>query len=86
MLNKAFIYNQARKGMWSSKWGLLFCTAGESKEFVGCNKRQAIYKSRHRADLSHCIFYNLNLCYNRRHHIHTHKPDEDYIARMKESR
>ena len=51
----------------------------DSKEFVGCNKRQAIYKSKHRADLSRYIFYKLNLSYDRCHHIHTHthKPEED---------
>ena len=43
----------------------------DSKEFVLCDKRQAIYKSRYRADLSLYIFYNLNLCYDRRHHIYT---------------
>jgi len=58
----------------------------DSKEFVGYDKRQAIYKSRHRADLSHYIFHNLNLCYDRCHHIHTHKRDEDLLARRKESR
>ena len=61
-----------------SKWGLLLCPADDSKEIVGCNKKQAIYKSRHRADLSHYIFDNINLCDDRRHiHMHTHKPDED---------
>ena len=35
----------ARKRMWHIEWGLFVCTAGDSKEFVGCGKRQAIYKS-----------------------------------------
>ena len=57
--------------------GFIIMYSRDSKEFVGCDKRQAIYKSRRRADLSRYIFYNFNLCYDRRHHIHTHKPDED---------
>jgi len=60
-LYKAFVYNQARKGIWHSNLGLFVCTAEDSKEFVGYSKRQAIYKSRHTADLSHYHFNNLNL-------------------------
>ena len=52
--------------------GFIIMYSRDSKEFVGCDKRQAIYKSRHRADLSRYIFYNLNLCYDRCHHINTH--------------
>ena len=52
--------------------GFIGMYSRDSMEFVGCNKRQAIYKSRHRADLSRYIFYNLNLSYDWRHHIHAH--------------
>ena len=48
--------------------GFIIMYSRDSKEFVGCDKRKAIYKSRHRADLSHDIFYNLNLSYDRHHH------------------
>ena len=39
-LYKAFIYNQVRKSMWHRDSGFNSCTAGDSKEFVGCGKRQ----------------------------------------------
>ena len=51
--------------------GFIIMYSRDSKEFVGCDKRQAIYKSRHIADLSRYHFYNLNLCYYK-HHTHTH--------------
>ena len=57
--------------------GFIIMYSRDSKEFVGWDKRQAIYKSRHRADLSRYIFYNPNLYYDRRNHIHTHKPEEE---------
>ena len=53
--------------------GFIIMYSSDSKEFVGCDKKQAIYKSRHRADLSRYILYDLNLGYDRRHHIHKHK-------------
>jgi len=43
-LYSAFIYNQARKGMWYSEWGFILCTAGDSKEFVVCGKSQQLTK------------------------------------------
>ena len=51
--------------------GFIIMYSRDSKEFVGCDKRQAIYKSRRRADISRENFYNLNLWYDRRHHIYT---------------
>ena len=53
--------------------GFIIMYSRDSKEFMGCDKRQAIYKSRHRVDLSRYIFYSLNLGYDRHHHTHSMK-------------
>ena len=66
--------------------GFIIMYSRDSKEFVGCEKRQATYESRHRADLFHYTFDALNLSKDRRHHIHTHKLDEDDIIIRKERR
>ena len=66
---KVFIYTEARKGMWYSEWGLLLCTAGIIRNLWDATKGKQFTKA-DRADLSHYIFYNLNLCYDRCHHIH----------------
>ena len=71
--------------MWHSEWGLLLCTAGIARNLWGATKGKQFTKA-DRADLSRYIFYYLKLCYDRHHHIHTHKPDEDDLARRKESR
>ena len=56
----------------------------DRKEFVGCDKRLAIYKSRHRADLSRYHFCNLNLCHDRRHHIYIHTQTRGRLDSQKE--
>ena len=50
--------------------GFIIMYSRDSKELVGCEKRHAICKIRHRADLSRYIFYTLNLCYDAPSHTH----------------
>ena len=64
------IYFQSGEERYVAQWMGFIMYSRDSKEFVGCDKRQAIYKSRHRTDLSCYIFYNLNLCYDWCHHVH----------------
>ena len=68
--------------MWDSESpGLFVCTAGKARNLWGVAKGKQSYKSRHRADLFHWNFYNLNLDWDRCHHTHahahTHTPEED---------
>ena len=44
-LHKAFIYNQVRKGMWHSEWGLLLCTAGIARNLWGATKGKQFTKA-----------------------------------------
>ena len=52
--------------------GFIIMYSRDSKEFVGCDKRQSIYKADAEQTYPFIYFHNLNLCYDRRHHIHTH--------------
>ena len=44
-LYKAFIYNQVRKGMWHSEWGLLVCTARIARNLWGATKGKQLTKA-----------------------------------------
>ena len=45
-LHKAFIYNQARKGMWHSKLGLLVFTAGIARNLWCATKGKQLKKKK----------------------------------------
>ena len=49
-LDKAFIYNQVRKGVWLIEWGLFLGTAGRARNLWGATKGNL--QKRHIAELS----------------------------------